>query len=694
MNYSEGDLLDLFRAYKAYKGAKPGAQARLLDTVLAQENNPLLIDCLLTGECPPLSREQKITGLEALLHWLVDQLYPTGKEIERKLLGLIPMTPTEEKTLFEEKDTKGFKDFFVLRHYFLLDRPAIDVADYLGHSEKYVHGGLIDRANENALQNHLKPELAHPQQTDERKLYLVDRCYEALSAEQKIMLRILSLSQEAMRIDLLEQLIRRSLELKERPVDMNTIIRNRQVLQRSRLVINVSDTMLSVHNDPAVRRFLNGLVTVDPSDLRQYWHTIIGDDYESQGKFIEAGRHWLAAGKHSALIALLFTKYKQIIESGLSQKLRALQDQLGQLLLSDSDSRRLALTRGKVAELSGELETAFDEYKTALSSQDITLMAEAYLLIAKITERIHPELTREFYREGINRLLELDSLTKQQTGLLIDLHIDFAWFLMQQQQAPEEAEALLLRSAEIMSPTDDKRRSAWFDALARLVGEDLGKYIELMIKAYILAMAANDKERAMKAALNLAMGYAFVNQPDDGLTYAQKSLKLAQELGDKKLEANCYRIFGVCYFFKQQMRQAIAEYKKAYRMFTDMRDMDWLGWVAHDLAEAYAEEGQQEDAKRYYRQAKDIADDTNDKQLMATLNGLLERFPWLEVSMTPEQREVFDVIQANQPVGRKDIVSQLQTPTRTVNHRLTELLDLELIEKVGKGRATKYIVRG
>lgn len=629
-------------------------------------HSSLVQDTLLTGESQSLDTWTR--GLQALLYWVVDKLKPLSDEhsfisVEWRLYNVLfyPYLADEKLTFEELSAAMGIS----VQRVYDVRLEAIAIASKL-----------------------LQTTLRQSQEVESRKSALVTLRYRGYQADEQRLLRLAAVLRHPIPLDALQQLAQAA-NISEPAKRIHTLCLGGLLIQ------NIPETTLSIH--PEARNYL---FTITPAGERIVWHTLVADYYQSIRNFIESAFHWREANADEKAAILLSENYKALVESGQIQDLYELIAEFHQQELGDVAWARLKITAGQAAEMVEDIETAIEEYGRALGTRDIYYKALAYYRRAEAFKFKNVDQSLNHYSYGIRFLQTVAEEDPALRALLLDMYIDNAWIYLQELQDTAQAAERLTRAQELVPQEDSWRRARICNALARLSKQqgDLEGNIAYMLEASLAADETQDRHLMMKMYLNLGMAYAWAEKHRRGLENLEKASRLAQQIGDEHFEAKCYKTMAAQCFFQEEYWDSVHYNEKAYAIFKRTNNLNWLGHICHDLAEAHCKLDEIALVKQYFAEAKDIANKVGDKELLEYLKHLADECPQLaplDHALTPEQLLTYEYVKEHGSIQKKDCKRLLDSMSdRTVlRNVLGPLVDMKILVRVGDGRATRYVLK-
>ena len=218
-----------------------------------------------------------------------------------------------------------------------------------------------------------------------------------------------------------------------------------------------------------------------------------------------------------------------------------------------------------------------------------------------------------------------------------------------------------------------------------------------ILEAWLAATQTKDNDLIVMTGHNLGHAYVWAKEYQKGIYYLERTSKLAIQIGDQQHVAKCHKLMGACYFFQDQLDAAIEHYHQAHKIFDELRNMNWLGDVCYDLAEAYAKSRRMASGREWYQQAIALAEEANDQNLRDDLTHLVGQYRELGTQLESHQQLILDYVNKHGEITNKGYVELMKAQGQkvgrsTAGRHLNELVEMELLEAVGQGRGVHYIL--
>lgn len=463
--------------------------------------------------------------------------------------------------------------------------------------------------------------------------------------------------------------------------------------------------MITIH--PEVRAHLSASILLRE---RPKFHEIAANYHQKEHSYVEAAYHWREASKFEQAAKILIEEYHAIIDDGQIGELQELLLEFHVHSLIPNTWAQLKIVSGDVSTQVKDLDTALLEYGYALSTDGASVAqhALAYHRRARTFELLN--LWREcflHYQKGIDLLISAG----EHHELLVDMYIDRAWIYIQERPAHDKAEADLTEAERWLSPTDSRRRAlfhnAWIEIYWKKGDEEQG--FSHCLEAWLAATEAQDKSLMVMTGHNVGHAYLWRGEHNNALSYLQKVVELAKEIGDRQHEAKCYRAIAASYILqgeeakpepdKEKFEIAISYLNQAQPLFLELNNVNWLGHVYHDLANAYAGMGDVESGRQNYQKALDIAHSGSESDnltameqegLLADLEQAVDYYPELAAELDDNQQLALATIRIDGELTSRHYRELTGVTRGTASRHLNKLVELGFLEKEGEGRSTRY----
>lgn len=439
---------------------------------------------------------------------------------------------------------------------------------------------------------------------------------------------------------------------------------------------------------------------------QQQWHANAATHYQAQLHYVEAAYHWYHAKEPITAAEILLTHTQAIINGKAVNELIDLLDSMQPANLPPQQWARLRLLAGQVAELLSQFEAAIEAYTAALRSTEPAVEAEAHYRLARILEYRNLDEALVHYTRGIDLLERYRQQAVQGRGpidsLLVKMYIHCSWIFIQGRQDLQRADSNLQRARLLIDPQNRTDWADLYNAGGELAyrEENFSAAVAARMEAWLAAKERNDVDRMVKIAYNLGRDYTALRQFAQALFYLETSRQLAQSIGMRNLEAGCRQIAGDCYFYQERYAEAIVAFQDAHRLYHQLKNYAWLAGVCYDLAATYALTQQWGEAQHYYREgvtlAHNLSQTTGNEDsllLRQKLKELQQQYPQLAnspVDLNPRQQRALVYVAQYGEISNRVYRTINQVENKTAAEDLKGLVAQGLLEKVGKGAATRY----
>jgi CHAT domain-containing protein len=146
---------------------------------------------------------------------------------------------------------------------------------------------------------------------------------------------------------------------------------------------------------------------------------------------------------------------------------------------------------------------------------------------------------------------------------------------------------------------------------------DLGDYrkaISFYEKALAIAEEIGDKQGKGSWLGNLGRAYGDLGDYRKAISFGEKALAIAEEIGDKKGKGNRLGNLGLAYSDLGDYRKAISFYEKGLAIAEEIGDKKGKGYHLGNMGNAYKDLGDYRKAISFYEKALAIAEEIGDKQ--------------------------------------------------------------------------------
>lgn len=651
----EGDLLAL--------GASPLAYTTLVT------------ECFLTGE--PITTDGRGRILRALLAWGIERLRPTGE-------------PSWIKP--------AWRPYNILYHFYLEGTRASALAEAMAIAEQTLYHLRAQAIS--ALTSVVRSELAAPAHSASRKQVVNADRYARLTGNEQQLLRLAAVFPGAAPAPVLHALAH-TLGNDDTPAAAQQLALNQLMSS------DAQGREFVVH--PELRSML--LTQLSPQE-RRLAHRAAAEHYAAHHNFLEAAQQWRAGDQPDRAAQTLIEHQRDIIDNLQVEELAAL---LADFHIGELEAglwARLKILAGEIAEFTHHFDAALAEYQQALATPDLYTKALAYYRRAKAFEQSNSDESLAHYGRAA-QLLETAAATavteEVRLTLLGNVYIDRAWLQMQVRADLARAEADLLRARALLDGAPALRdRPVWCD-LHNALGEFYHRRgkpelaVEHNWQAWLAANEARDLARMSKTAHNLGLVYMDnLRQYDRALDYLRKGEALARQTGNRQMEGLSAMSIGACHYWLGDLHGALQQYETAAGIFTENGNRALLARVHFGLAEAHAELGEQEAARRHQVAGMAIAAALGDQGALQEFATLAQQHPYLSAPPTPpptaglseRQHKALIYVQEHGQITNRDYQALTGVSQKQSVRDLNAMVAAQFLHRQGSGRATHYRLPG
>lgn len=451
---------------------------------------------------------------------------------------------------------------------------------------------------------------------------------------------------------------------------------------------------------PVLRSYLYERLPAEPLRRR---HELIARAYAASSDALAAADHWRRAGRWAeaaeTLVAAAFDLVNELQISELHAAL--LHFRPGQL--PPAQWRDLQVLLADLSLRLGRREEALAACRRALKvPQSPALQAQIYRRMGKLYEQHNQPHALGYYEQAAQRFPVNDPE-------LVVLLKDRAWlYLLRREWAPAEADLTL--ALERAAEGERELRADILDALASL-HRDQGRFaqaIECARGALSLREELGSLPRVADSLNNLGLLYNAQGDRPHALAAFAEALAIYRRLGNQERTAAALLNSGMAHHLAGRRRQAIDAYQECLAV-ADAVGLRLVQVRAHyNLAEALAELGEDEAARRYLLAAQQVSIAAGFDDELADLEELRARMPALQQidvepvaepaprpdpadALDPDERQTLDLAIRLQQITPKSLMAAANVSKATATRRLSELARRGLLAPQGKGRATAYV---
>jgi tetratricopeptide (TPR) repeat protein len=211
--------------------------------------------------------------------------------------------------------------------------------------------------------------------------------------------------------------------------------------------------------------------------------------------------------------------------------------------------------------------------------------------------------------------------------------------------------------------------------------------------AWISASESGQIELMMKTAYNLGTDYSWNGQYESGLDYLDKAIELAKAANNSHVEGSAQKGMGNAYALMGKWETAVSHYLISYNLFHGIQHLNFLTSLCLDLVEAYAELDEYEQARAYLAEAQQLSREIGHERYETVLKKWHTRYPQMFIELSERQQKIITFAKANDGIKRSQLMTLAKISKSQAYRELEALCEANILEQVGQGRATKYILK-
>ncbi len=588
--------------------------------------------------------------------------------------GIAQLKPSGEQDWLANR----WRQYNLLHHYYELGWLAADVAEQLAIAEQTFYDWRNQAVT--LLSHTLFEEAQHAQLAEQRKQFAILSHYDSLDSDSRRLLRLLATVpiEHPLALDWLPRLLPDS----DNRASLATL-ESHYLLQQAgqRLMVALP-----------VRAALQQRLSAEE---RIGWLVQLARIYRQTKSPLAAAECYAAAGEHDRSARLLIEQWQTLVNQ---QKVTEMQPLLTQLLatpqLEGELIAALYLVAGKSAEYLDDLPSAIDAYGHALATDNLLQKAQAYHRRAKVYQRVDLDQCLNHYQVCIDLLNRQPELSSELQRRLAQMLIDRGWINLQERLDFTQADADLNAAQALITPNDSETWARLYDARSGLhvmEGNSAG-VIQTRMRAWIAAEESQNSELMMHIAHNLGQDYIWDDQHEKGREFLNRSLAIATASDNLQLQGMGYKGLGASFALQEQYEQAVAFYLQAHKLFVQTKNPNWRLGCCYDLTEAFAELSRWEEARAYFAEGRQLADELGHQRQRQQFAALIEKYPSLVATVNDRQQQAINYLHDHAAISRADYVKLTDVSKSQAHRDLEELIEQGVIERVGKGRATRYVL--
>jgi tetratricopeptide (TPR) repeat protein len=427
-----------------------------------------------------------------------------------------------------------------------------------------------------------------------------------------------------------------------------------------------------------------------------------------RGRPLQAAWHLRMSGSSAQAAELLLEVASSLIEAWQIEELREALQGFTEQGLAPAQWCEVQLLLCDLFRKTGSRVEALAACRRALkSAKDPVQRARLYHRLGKLYEDHNPMHALGYYRQAAERF-------PPDAPEFVELLTDRAWLHLHRRRW-EQAEGDLVAAMEKASPTAWYQRANILDALAGLYRrqQQYKRAISYARQALFIREERGDLQQVADSYNNLGSIYAEMGESTHAQESFEEALEIFERLGNREAAATAQLNFGGALYYAGRFPEAIDLYDKSLHTFQELALPRGQAQAHYNLAEAFAEMGQDEQACQHWREGYLLSRQAElDDQLAwfselrdatPALQGIMVETPGKQVGapsdqpqvpsdLVPEEQIALELAQRHGRVTTRLLMEQAHISKATATRRLSALARRGLLVRVGKGRATCYVV--
>ncbi len=453
---------------------------------------------------------------------------------------------------------------------------------------------------------------------------------------------------------------------------------------------------------PILRTFVNS--RQNPSQLRLR-HQQIAEAYRSSGDALRATIHLQRAQQWSAAATTLLAIPKgQIDDLEVSEVIVTL-DRFKASHLSKVQWRDVQILLADLCTKNGEIDRAIETCRQALKvAEEPIQQARIYRRLGKLYEKRNQRTALGYYQQAIKHF-SIGDLE------YLDVLKDRAWLHILRRDW-DEAMANLMLALQHAPESELAIRADIYDAYADLNRnqKNYRSAIDYAQNSLTLREQIGNKLQIAKSFNNLGNLYDALGDVPSSIAAFQEAVAMAQLLANQPLVAEVMLNLGATYFVSGRVVDSIQNYQQSLTISRQMH-LPLIEINAHyNLAEALATLGHTSEAQQHWQTGVTLSQQAGFDDRLVYAREVLTQFPELEggtdstsapvqtlnvtslpvVANSPELLPILNLIQRNERITARDLIDTLHVSKATATRKLASFVAEGKLERRGEGRGVYY----
>ncbi len=425
------------------------------------------------------------------------------------------------------------------------------------------------------------------------------------------------------------------------------------------------------------------------------------------GQRLEVAWHLQRCGRLAEAADLLLEIAEERLDERGTEELRQRLSEFRPHQLPTSQWGRVQTRLCDLWRQAGEREKALEACRQALQVETAPgRQARLYHWMARLQQDHNPTRALVYY-QGAEELFPPDDPAR------LDLLKDRAWHHMARGEWGQ-AEMDLTLALEQAPPGAKGQRADLHDALADLYRQrgEHQRAISQAQSALRLREEAGDWFRVADSFNNLGLLYAEMGELEQGVAAYQEALTTYRRLGNREAIATAQLNLGAAFYLLGRLGQALERYSDSLTLCQEVGLGRVEAKVRYNLAETLAEVDQAEQARRHWLAGYVLCQEIGLDDQLQWFHGLRDRepifkglgpteppsepeelaSPKLAPLLSPEEQAALQIARETGWVTSRQLMDQTHVSKATATRRLSKLVGQGRLLKLGRGRATRYVL--
>ncbi len=271
---------------------------------------------------------------------------------------------------------------------------------------------------------------------------------------------------------------------------------------------------------------------------------------------------------------------------------------------------------------SSEIERTYDSLLQIIkTSKQDTVLYSSYIELGEWFKSANSDSAFYYYKKAYEKARDLKDKVREaealsKTGICYYFISDYNEALKNLNQAISILEELLIQNKLTGKNKVKNILTISYNNLGNVYSEegDYARALDNYFKSLKIAEEINDKKRQAINLGNIGTVYDEQKEYEKALHYYGKALKIAQELNDKKRQASIMSNIGIVHMYQNKFPEALKYFTSSLILLEELGDKKRKASVLNNIGNLYSLMNEDDKAIDYFKQSLILFEEINNKK--------------------------------------------------------------------------------